>query len=179
MKYIGNFHSWIVKNNILEFLQSIKGDNVPVWQPNRWQGNKTLETVRENVREGYSNNKFFFHQVNKNSKECTDFYFEWPKINYNKKKYFWWFVILYPGEFQPMHIDPHLTEISSFERYTMFLQDWQPGHIFTYDNKMLSDYKSGDMYEWNNPNTLHGPVNIGYKPRYTLQITGYDEELPT
>jgi hypothetical protein len=70
-----------------------------------------------------------------------------------------------------MHIDPHLTEVTGFVRYTMFLQDWEPGHIFAYDDKMLSNYKAGDLYEWSDPECIHGPANIGYNTRLTLQIT--------
>ena len=56
----------------------------------------------------------------------------------------------------------------------MFLQDWEPGHIFAYDDKMLSNYKAGDLYEWSDPECVHGPTNIGYTPRLTLQITLHD-----
>jgi hypothetical protein len=56
----------------------------------------------------------------------------------------------------------------------MFLQDWEPGHIFVYDDKIATNYKAGDMFEWSDPMTVHGPANIGYHTRYTLQITMYD-----
>ena len=77
-------------------------------------------------------------------------------------------------QFQAMHIDPQLTEVGNFVRYTMFLQDWEPGHIFVWDDQYISNYKAGDMYEWSDPMTVHGPANIGYNTRYTLQITMYD-----
>lgn len=174
MDYVGNFKDWIVKNKVIDYLESIHGDRVPVWQPDRWKGNAILDDIREKVRPGYSNNRFFFHQINSTSKEAKDLNFVWPDIDYNRKQRFWWFVILYPGEFQPMHVDPHLTELTNFRRFTMFLQDWEPGHIFTYDDKIITNYRAGDMYEWNDPMTLHGPVNIGYNTRYTLQITQHD-----
>jgi hypothetical protein len=82
--------------------------------------------------------------------------------------------MLYPGEFQAMHIDPQLTEVNNPVRYTMFLQDWEPGHIFVWDDQYIANYKAGDMYEWSDPMTVHGPANIGYNTRYTLQITMYD-----
>jgi hypothetical protein len=56
----------------------------------------------------------------------------------------------------------------------MFLQDWEPGHIFVYDDKIAANYKAGDMFEWSDPMTIHGPANIGYNTRYTLQITLFD-----
>ena len=75
---------------------------------------------------------------------------------------------------QAMHIDPHLVEVANPVRYTMFLQDWEPGHIFVYDDQMLSNYKAGDLYEWSDPMIVHGVVNIGFNNRYTLQITMHD-----
>ncbi len=179
MKYIGNFKDWIEEHHIMDFLYSVNGDKTPVWQPHRWKGNKLLDEYLEKVSPGYSNNKYFFHQINSDSKEAKDFKFVWPNIAYEKNNRFWWFVILYPGEFQTIHFDPHLTEITNFQRFTMFLQDWEPGHIFVYDDKILTNYRAGDMYEWNDAMCLHGPVNIGMNTRYTLQITLYDEKTTT
>lgn len=174
MKHIGNYNSWIQDNNIIHMLNSKQGDRTPVWQPDRWSGNETLDHFIELVRPGYSCNKFFFHQLNANSKEMKDYEFVYPNLPDSRKHSHWWFVKLYPGEFQAMHIDPHLTEVTNFVRYTMFLQDWEPGHIFVYDDKILNNYKAGDLYEWSDPETIHGPANIGYNPRLTLQITLHD-----
>jgi hypothetical protein len=68
----------------------------------------------------------------------------------------------------------HLVEVKNPVRYTMFLKDFEPGHIFVYDDRVAANYKAGDMFEWSDPMTLHGPANIGYNTRYTLQITMYD-----
>lgn len=174
MNYVGNYIDWIKKHEIINMLDSKEGDITPVWQPDRWGGNALLEKFKELARPGYSNNKIFFHQLNAKSIEMKDYSFVYPELPNKRKNKFWWFVKLLPGEMQTMHIDPHLVEVESPVRYTMFLQDWEPGHIFTYDNKMLSDYHAGDVYEWNDPMTLHGVVNIGYNTRYTLQITMHD-----
>lgn len=177
MIYVNNFKNWIDDNHIIDFLISVKGDKIPVWQPERWKGNPILDEYREKSRPGYSKNTFFFHQINPNSQESKNFNFVWPNIEYNKKNRFWWFVILYPGEFQTIHVDPHLTEIKNFQRFTMFLQDWEPGHIFVYDDKILTNYKAGDLYEWNDAMCVHGPANIGFNTRYTLQMTLYDDKI--
>jgi hypothetical protein len=174
MKYIGNYKSWIEEQEIMKHLTNCQGDRTPVWQPDRWSGNPTLEKFKDIDRSGYSNNNFFFHQMNPKSEEMQNFKFTLPKTPDNRSKVNWWFVMLYPGEFQAMHIDPQLTEVKNFVRYTMFLQNWEPGHIFVWDDKYISNYKAGDMYEWNDPMTVHGPANIGYNTRYTLQITMYD-----
>lgn len=174
MNYVGNHSNWIIENSIVEMLKNKKGDCTPVWQPDRWSGNATLEHFKELARPGYSNNKFFFHQLNRKSVDMKGYTFPYLDLPEKRNNMAWWFVILYPGEFQAMHIDPHLTEIKNFVRYTMFLQDWEPGHIFVYDDKILTNYKAGDLYEWSDPMTIHGPANIGYNARYTLQITLYD-----
>ena len=174
MKYIGNFVDWIDEQHIIEHLASCQGDRTPVWQPDRWQGNSILEKFTEMARPGYSDNKFFFHQMNPKSKEMQDFKFTLPDLPEKRKHINWWFVMLYPGEFQAMHIDPQLTEVDNPVRYTMFLQDWEPGHIFVWDDKVAANYKAGDVFEWSDPMIVHGPANIGYHTRYTLQITMYD-----
>lgn len=174
MKYIGNYRHWIEDQKIMEFLMLCKGDTTPVWQPDRWVGNAILDRYREMARPGYSSNKHFFHQLNPKSPEIKNFKFEFPDVPEKRKSINWWFVILYPGEFQAMHIDPQLTEVDNPVRYTMFLQDWEPGHIFVYDDKVAANYKAGDMFEWSDSMCIHGPANIGYNTRYTLQITMYD-----
>ena len=80
MKYIGNFVDWIDEQHIIEHLASCQGDRTPVWQPDRWQGNPILEKFTEMARPGYSDNKFFFHQMNPKSKEMQDFKFTLPLI---------------------------------------------------------------------------------------------------
>ena len=174
MEFIGNYKNWIIENSIIEMLENKKGDTTPVWQPDRWNGNQTLDHYRELARPGYSCNKFFFHQLNSDSEEMQDYKFIYPNLPKERNNKLWWFVKLYPGEFQAMHVDPHLTEVKNFVRYTIFLQDWMPGHIFVYDDKILTNYKAGDTYEWNDPECIHGPANIGYTPRLTLQITLHD-----
>jgi hypothetical protein len=60
MKYINNYANWINKYNIIEMLDSKQGECTPVWQPDRWTGNETLEKFREMARPGYSNNTILY-----------------------------------------------------------------------------------------------------------------------
>lgn len=172
MKFIQNYADWIT-DDLMNHLQTHDGDHIPVWQPERWQGHPLLDEFREKAI-CYSKNSPMFHQFNRNSKDMKNFVVNLPALPENRKNLFWWFVKLLPGEMQAMHIDPHLVEVSNPVRYTMFLQDYEPGHIFVYENKMISDYRAGDMYEWSDPMIVHGVVNIGYNTRYTLQITMHD-----
>jgi hypothetical protein len=158
----------------MKHLSTKPGDTVPVWQPDRWKGHPMLDAARERARSGYSHKDHNFQQFNSGSADMKDFKFELPKLPNDDRKLAWWFIKLLPGQMQAMHFDPHLIEMKNPERYTLFLQDWQPGHIFTWEDNMIANYFAGDLYKWSDPMCFHGCVNIGYETRYTLQITTYE-----
>jgi hypothetical protein len=173
MELIKNYSSWL-DQGVVQYLENRTGDTVPVWQPDRWKGHPDLDAARERARIGYSNNIHFFQQFNINSPDMQDFKLTIPDIEHNNRRISWWFIKLLPGQMQTMHFDPHLLSCVNPTRYTLFLQDWQPGHIFTYADRILVDYKAGDLYKWSDPMCYHGVVNIGYSTRYTLQITTHE-----
>ncbi len=173
MKFIGNYKNWITED-LLNHLKNCEGDTVPVWQPERWTGHPLLDQYRELARPGYSNKSHNFQQFNARSRDMQSFQIILPDLPEKRDVTLWWFVKLLPGQMQAMHIDPHLLDVKNPVRYTMFLQDFQPGHIFVYDDKMINNYIAGDLYEWSDPMIVHGVVNIGYNTRYTLQITLHD-----
>lgn len=173
MKYIGNYANWITPE-LITHLKTHKGDTVPVWQPERWTGHPLLEKFRELARPGYSQNSPLFQQFNIKSKDMQGFNIQVPTFPKTRKHSFWWFVKLLPGQMQAMHIDPHLVDVQNPVRYTMFLQDYIPGHIFVYDDYLSTNYKAGDVFEWSDPMIIHGCVNISYETRYTMQVTMYD-----
>lgn len=172
MTHIGNYKSWIT-DSLMNRLITGTGDTVPVWQPDRWKGHPMLDEARERARNGYSSRTHDFQQFNIKSKDMEDYIFDFKMPGDNRQLH-WWFVKLLPGQMQAMHFDPHLLECRNPLRYTMFLEDWKPGHIFTWNDQMISNYKAGDLYRWKDPMCYHGVVNIGYENRYTLQITTYD-----
>ena len=173
MNYIGNYKEFITPE-LLKHLETHEGDYTPVWQPERWQGHTLLDEFREKARPVYSNNTPMFHQFNAKSKDMQGFNIALPDLPEQRKYCAWWFVKLLPGEMQAMHIDPHLLDVKNPVRYTMYLQDYIPGHIFVWDDKISSNYVAGDVYEWSDPMIVHGCVNISYQTRYTLQITYHD-----
>lgn len=173
MNFIKNDAAWI-SQELMNHLEIHEGDYTPVWQPERWQGHPILDQFREMARPVYSQKTPMFHQFNSRSKDMQNFSVNLPELPKSRKYCFWWFVKLLPGEMQAMHIDPHLVDVKNPVRYTMFLQDFHPGHIFVWEDKMISNYKMGDIYEWSDPTIIHGCVNISYKTRYTMQITMHD-----
>lgn len=59
---------------------------------------------------------------------------------------------------------------SSIWRAIIFLEDWQPGHIFEIDNFPITQWKAGEYVLWQY-DTPHMAANLGLEPRYTAQIT--------
>ena len=90
-----------------------------------------------------------------------------------ENEYHWWITKLYPGQYMPMHTDPH-THQKPCRRYWIPLQDYEPGHIFIYKNELINNYKAYDVYTYDHEQDMHGAANIGHTPRVVLQVTEYD-----
>jgi hypothetical protein len=88
-------------------------------------------------------------------------------------KYHWWITKMYPGQYMPIHSDPHTHEVAC-KRYWIPLQDYHPGHIFIYKDQMITNYCVGDVYTYDQSTDLHGAANIGHIPRIVLQITEFN-----
>lgn len=89
------------------------------------------------------------------------------------KDYHWWITKLYPGQFMPMHTDPHGHDRSCF-RLWIPLQDFEPGHVFIYKDEMITNYKAYDVYQFDHSQDNHGVANISHTPRVVLQVTVYE-----
>jgi len=86
--------------------------------------------------------------------------------------YHWWITKLYPGQFMPMHSDPHTHE-QKCNRYWIPLQDYESGHIFIYKDNLMTQYNAYDVFKYDHENDMHGAANIGHSPRVVLQVTEY------
>lgn len=95
------------------------------------------------------------------------------KLDLPFKDYHWWITKLYPGQFMPMHTDPH-THDRPCRRIWVPLQDYEPGHIFIYKDKMITDYRAYEAYEYYDSQDIHGAANIGHTVRVVLQVTIYE-----
>lgn len=173
MKFIANYKDWIT-DDLMNHLQTRDGETRPVWQPERWQGHPLLDEFRELCRVGYAHRNHNFQQFNNSCADMQNFPIILPDLPEKRNMCFWWFIKLLPGQMQAMHIDPHLVEVKNPVRYTMFLEDYHPGHVFLYEDFLATNYKAGDLFEWSDPMLVHGCVNISFKTRYTLQITMHD-----
>ena len=62
-----------------------------------------------------------------------------------------------------------------FRSYWMPLQDYENGHIFMYEDQVITNYKKGDVWMYSDSTALHGASNIGFTPRIVLQISTFTE----
>jgi hypothetical protein len=93
-----------------------------------------------------------------------------PWIDHNN--FHWWITKLTPGQMMPVHTDPHTHE-QPCKRYWVPLQNYQAGHVFIINDEMISNYSKGDVYEYDDPQAVHGAANISHVPRLVLQVTEY------
>jgi hypothetical protein len=115
--------------------------------------------------------------------------YDWEDINTPKltqppwtdEKFFYWFMKYQPGMICPVHVDnsPYNSKTDSrytvYNRYVMLLQDYIEGHIFVYNNKLITNYVKGDVYKYVDvvANTYEG--NSSNIDRILLHITGWHE----
>lgn len=162
MKLIGNFS--FIKQDWIQELLDIEGQARPRdWPPAFAVENAEYAKAQE---AGYNLNavNWWIYE-----KQDVNFDIIPPWVN---AEYHWWITKLYPGQYMPIHTDPHTHE-RPCNRYWMPLQDYHPGHIFIYENELVKDYKKNDVYSYIKPQDTHGAANIGHIPRLVLQVTEY------
>lgn len=86
-----------------------------------------------------------------------------------------------PGSSLPNHVDTYQRYVELFNlkgqehkirRAVIFLENRKPGQFAECDGVGYADWKAGFalVWKWDSP---HGAYNMGFEPRYTLQITGH------
>jgi hypothetical protein len=163
MIYNGNFKNW-VNDAWVEEIISKAGQA----RPRDWAAAFTKETeeYKKAVEAGYDLNSIYWWVYEKSD---VSFDIIPPWVN---GKYHWWITKLTPGQFMPMHTDPHTHENKCI-RHWVPLQDYCPGHIFIYKDEMISNYKKGDVFSYYDSHDIHGAANISHMPRVVLQVTEY------
>jgi hypothetical protein len=81
-----------------------------------------------------------------------------------------------PGQVWNLHLDKlekwNPEDPSKVIRIMIALNDWEPGHFFSYGNYIYSGWRAGDVTTFDWQNIPHSTANAGHNPRITLQITG-------
>jgi len=163
MKYIGTFNKWIDplwENKIL----TSKGQSRPCdWPPSSAAESAEYSKYQEAGYDLTATHWYLYEHQDLN----LDLIPPWTV-----GKVHWWFTKMLPGQFMPVHTDPHTQGILC-NRYWMPLQDYEAGHIFLYKDSMISNYKKGDVFMFDDEQDIHGAANIGHSPRIMLLVTEY------
>lgn len=81
-----------------------------------------------------------------------------------------------PGQVWNLHLDKlekwHPKDPSRVMRIMIALNDYEPGHFFSYGNYVHTLWRAGDIHTFDWQNIPHSTANAGHGPRITLQITG-------
>lgn len=158
MKYIGNFSEYIPEGICDKIMKGsdVKSFLTEYHNPEEWKHWKEA---------GYSDEMLSYYDLlNKdlNIDVClpSEVFGDILEI---------WFSRLDPGELLPLHQDGYDFD-PNFSRYSMFLQDYIPGHVFVYGDEIITGYKSGDVYQFDNPFIWYAACNMGLQSRFTMQI---------
>ena len=163
MKYLGNFR--FIKDEWINEILSKEGKA----RPRDWPAVNAVESSEyaKAKEAGYDLNSVHWWVYEKD-----DVSFDIEDLPFINGEYHWWITKLYPGQFMPVHTDPH-THDRKCKRSWIPFQDYQPGHIFLYKDTLVTNYLKGDVYSYFNEQDSHGAANIGHTPRIVLQVTEY------
>jgi len=165
MKFIGNYN--YIDPKWIEYVLSNPGYGRPKEGKRPDSPEEEQEyTIARNA--GYNDNAIYFWMFDNSN---FPFDLDLPFID---KPYHWWITKMLPGNFMPMHIDPHTVYQKNSKRLWLPWQDWEAGHVFAYEDIVLTKYRKGDVWEYESATGLHGAANIGHVPRIILQVSTYD-----
>jgi hypothetical protein len=81
-----------------------------------------------------------------------------------------------PGQVWNLHLDKlekwNPEDPSKIMRVMIALNNYEPGHFFSYGNYVHTGWRAGDVHTFDWQNIPHATANAGHGPRITLQITG-------
>jgi hypothetical protein len=81
-----------------------------------------------------------------------------------------------PGQIWNLHLDKlekwNPEDPTKVMRVMIALNDWEPGHFFSYGNYVHTGWRAGDVHTFDWQNIPHSTANAGHGPRITLQLTG-------
>lgn len=81
-----------------------------------------------------------------------------------------------PGQVWNLHLDKlekwNPEDPSQVMRVMIALNNYEPGHFFSYGNHVHTGWRAGDVTTFDWQNIPHSTANAGHGPRITLQMTG-------
>lgn len=161
MILLGNYKDWIKPEWLDEILST---DGIAAPRDLLKKENMHSEDLR--VKDaGYSIDKVYYNLF---ESDKVNFKLDIPGINKGKVK--WWITRMSPGQMMPVHVDPRIGTVENVKRYWMPWTDWEQGHIFVYEDKVISNYRAGDLFLMPDSMAVHGAANVGLTTRITLNI---------
>jgi len=163
MHYVGNYID-IIPNGLIDYLLSNKGqprpNNIPKHSLDEY------ETYNHGVNAGYDLTATYWHIF-----ESQDIPMQITPP-WCTGKIHWWITKMMPGDIMPMHEDPPTLK-NNCKRYWMPLQDYEAGHVFIIKDELITNYRAGDVFVYDIAQDNHGAANIGFTPRFVLQVTEF------
>lgn len=173
MHLLGNYSGWF-KPEWLEHIKNNKGIKKPEWIPGQTGYNNYLKKMED---AGYSpETTYWFKFSNENwpfNEELYPLQVEGVEFKTGENCE-WWILKYMPGNMMPFHIDMTSNYENPIYLY-MTIEDYKPGHVMIYNDRLISHYKAGDLFIFRDVNTLHGACNMGYEPRYILRVALYGD----
>jgi len=167
MQFIGNYKDW-VKDEYIDYMMS--NDGTP--RPSTKGSNPNSEEFRKAKERGYDLSSTYWYIYEKDT-----FPFKVTMPWDDREDFIWWGIKMKAGNIMPVHRDPHTydPDLYKVERYWLAMQDWQHGHIFMYDDQVLTKYKKGDVFKYPDAQELHCACNIGNETRLTFHFSTYEK----
>lgn len=170
MKYIGNYNHWI-KDEWINYITNNDGANIPRDYPSEERNSEGALKPFSNT--GWSPTCVCCITYDKNN---LPFKIELPTkfddYDFDGCESEWWFVKFPCGMGQPIHQDydknPEAVEL---KRLWMPLQDYELGHIFIYEDTLITGYKKGDVYMYDDKDAWHTAGNLGYHLRISINFS--------
>lgn len=165
MKPVYNCKDWITDELLSELLDPTVGELTPVTQ-DHYTDHQYLYWKSQGFNCDRIRFTFIFQDHLKQQLTLPTFF-------KNVKEF--WFSRLMPGDIIPCHSDKFKYDVDKIKRYWMAMQDYTPGHVFIYENQIFANYKKGDVFLFESPESMHAAANIGFSPKLTLQVSCFEE----
>lgn len=164
LRLVGNFKNWI-EPEWVNFFTTNQGQPRPTSRP---MDDYHIGVYKRAEECGYDMTAVHFWYF-----KHTDVPFKIipPWLTNSNNYFYWWMVKMFPSQFMHMHQDPDVEK--NVIRYWMPWTDYEPGHVFIINEELITNYKAGDVFAYVDQGAYHGSCNIGYSPRFVLQVTEF------
>jgi hypothetical protein len=172
MKLLGNYKNWI-KQEWIDYCLAHTGQRMP----KDYYDSGELEYATHDVGErlewfhdwGIDPNTTFLERFD--SRDIPfNLDFSWlPEKNVR------WGILKYkPGGYMPLHSDD--VRFKNERRLWMPMQDYVEGHMVLHDGEYFKNWKSGDLFHFENSDAKHGFANISGVTRLVFTIVVFPED---